>query len=90
MLMNFIVIVVTWSAPQCALEAREEEKEGALQRTPAPARGPDHGAQSCVCSLEWGGGRCLDHVLVQVLQIWRINFNCIVFVALSCTDQSSS
>ena len=55
MLMNFILIVVTWSAPQCALEAREEEKEGALQRTPAPARGPDHGAQSCVCSLEWGG-----------------------------------
>ena len=36
-----IVIVVTWSALQCALEAREGEREDALQRTLAPARDPD-------------------------------------------------
>ena len=47
MLMNFIVIVVTWSAPQCALEAREEEREDALKRRPAPARDPDH---ACDCA----------------------------------------
>ena len=37
---KIVVIVATWNAPQCALVAREEEREGALQRTLAPARDP--------------------------------------------------
>ena len=37
------IIIDTWSARQCALEAREGEREDALQRTLAPTHDPDHG-----------------------------------------------
>ena len=38
------IIIDTWSARQCALEAREEEREDALKRTLAPTHNPDHGS----------------------------------------------
>ena len=42
------IIVDTWSARQCALEAREGEREDVLQRTLAPTHDPDHGGDDSV------------------------------------------